>query len=449
MGQRVEKEVIRNADTTKTLYVHDASGNIMAIYTLRNNDTLKLNEVPLYGSSRLGVWNANKVLRIDSVLHETEIEEQDPQDPATEGVTYIAAGEKQYELSNHLGNVLATVSDRKIPYYVSGALDHYKAEQITGNEYYAFGMTMPQRTFQEGYRFGFGGGEKINEIYSKDNYVDLGERGVDVRLGRLNWRIDPLAKNFPSESNYTYAGNNPIIFTDYEGKKKTYYIVTLHNDGKVTVQTKVDHKDVRLKYYNAYGGATKFYSADVSQTIVQTENGKILHESNESFSRSKQNYFVQKGLNVLDRAGITDGKQAFGYDIKNSGGMESAAAMEIKGNADIVESLDLEGMSMPNGIGKGLTKAIDKLLEVKNAHNVLKGLPKIGVNRDVKAFADVNSKSFEVSEKIVEAVEFGKKEFGKKDEPTDSCTYCHKVGTEQEMKSDDRHFEIVKIKPKQ
>jgi RHS repeat-associated protein len=219
MGQRVEKEVIRNADTTKTLYVHDASGNIMSVYTLRNGDSLKLNDVPIYGSSRLGVWNANKLLRIDSVLHDTEIQAQDPQDPATVDVSYHSAGEKQYELSNHLGNVLATVSDRKIPYYVSGALDHYQAEQLTGNDYYSFGMLMPDRSFSTGYRFGFNGQEKDEEFSGEGNHTTAMFWEYDTRLGR-RWNQDPIIKS--DQSGFVCFSNNPIVFIDPNGNTDYY-----------------------------------------------------------------------------------------------------------------------------------------------------------------------------------------------------------------------------------
>ncbi|MBX2910226.1 MAG: hypothetical protein KF706_11405 [Chitinophagales bacterium] len=219
MGQRVEKEVIRNADTTKTLYVHDASGNIMAVYTLRNGDSLKLNDVPIYGSSRLGVWNANKLLRIDSVLHDTEIQAQDPQDPTTEGVTYIKAGEKQYSLSNHLDNVLATVSDRKIPVYDGGVLNHYQAEQITGNEYFAFGSLMPQRQFSiGGFRWSFNGKEFDIDINGRRNHYDYGFRILNTDLGKF-LSVDPLFHSYPWLSTYQFAENSPIQFVDIDGRE--------------------------------------------------------------------------------------------------------------------------------------------------------------------------------------------------------------------------------------
>jgi len=58
-------------------------------------------------------------------------------------------GKKRYELENHLGNVLATVSDRKIA-NPSGScsantvctVGYFTADVITAQDYYPFGMEM-------------------------------------------------------------------------------------------------------------------------------------------------------------------------------------------------------------------------------------------------------------------------------------------------------------------
>ena len=68
--------------------------------------TLQLAEWHIYGSSRAGIYKANKPL--------AEVEED-----VITAVTYQTRvkfrfnGKKQYELSNHLGNVLVTISDRR------------------------------------------------------------------------------------------------------------------------------------------------------------------------------------------------------------------------------------------------------------------------------------------------------------------------------------------------
>ena len=59
-------------------------------------------------------------------------------------------GKKQYELSNHLGNVLATITDKKIGVSLasdSSLIDHYEADVKTAQDYYPFGMVMPGRMF--------------------------------------------------------------------------------------------------------------------------------------------------------------------------------------------------------------------------------------------------------------------------------------------------------------
>lgn len=79
-------------------------------------------------------------------------------------------------------------------------------------------MPMPGRSYtSESYRFGFNGGEKINTVYGSGNYVDLGERGVDTRLGRLNWKIDRFEKDFAFQSPYVFAGNSVIMAVDING----------------------------------------------------------------------------------------------------------------------------------------------------------------------------------------------------------------------------------------
>ncbi|XZF15207.1 polymorphic toxin type 43 domain-containing protein [Chitinophagaceae bacterium MMS25-I14] len=60
-------------------------------------------------------------------------------------------GQRQYELTNHLGNVMATVSDKRFDkdYNNDGRRDAYKAEIRTAYDYYPFGMLMPGRFVQD------------------------------------------------------------------------------------------------------------------------------------------------------------------------------------------------------------------------------------------------------------------------------------------------------------
>jgi hypothetical protein len=132
-----------------TFYVRDASGNVMATYK-RNfdnisgyKDHLKIQEFSLYGSKRLGIKNIPS-LEVSSAPF--TISSIDAASGRFVGRNYTAAatqaaafadrasrtlGLKNFELSNHLGNVLTTVSDKK------------KVEANTAGKSYEFGFESP------------------------------------------------------------------------------------------------------------------------------------------------------------------------------------------------------------------------------------------------------------------------------------------------------------------
>lgn len=140
LDRRVAKLVYTNIDKTTinwTYYSYDASGNVLATYnrtraltytdaTYNNyNDSYSLSDHLIYGASRLGqemeqVAMVNQNFRQLNTLSkdvETAVSWQ-----AVSGgfalqapdYTVRLVGDKRYELSNHLGNVLEVISDRKL-----------------------------------------------------------------------------------------------------------------------------------------------------------------------------------------------------------------------------------------------------------------------------------------------------------------------------------------------
>ena len=108
-------------------------------------------EVPLNGSSRIGLQRFPDRASIDI---------NGAVSSSTSGVVYNRSrGEKLFEFSNHLGNVLTTVSDQKIGIAdVSNvdALAFYEANIVSANDYYPFGLQMPLRNYNSPkYRYGF------------------------------------------------------------------------------------------------------------------------------------------------------------------------------------------------------------------------------------------------------------------------------------------------------
>jgi len=157
--------------------------------------------------------------------------------------TNLPIGLKQYELTNHLGNVLSTISDFKIPVDIgnNGSTDYFTATVISQQSYYPFGMLMPERQFSVtngNYRFGFNGKENDNEVKGIGNQQDYGMRIYDPRLGKF-LSVDPLASEFAWNSPYSYAENGPIWATDLDG-----------GESKVIIYRETDKEPVLVKTIN-------------------------------------------------------------------------------------------------------------------------------------------------------------------------------------------------------
>jgi len=241
MGNRVEKRVLL-ADTTYSLtrYIRDATGNVMAIY----QDTT-LTEQPFYGSSRLGEYRGGVAVGMRKL------------------------GRKNYELSNHLGNVLAVVSDK-----VGMQNDSVWATVASTSDYFPFGLTMKGRSWSDttGYksRYGFNGQEEDNEIAGSGNHLDFLFRGYDPRTGRF-WSVDPLAADYPWNSTYAFAENRPIDGIDLEGKEWSEATNKGHTTISVNVNLSSD-PSLSKSQVNAYKDAI---SNQLNSTLDKSSGGTI------------------------------------------------------------------------------------------------------------------------------------------------------------------------------
>ncbi|MFH6996033.1 thrombospondin type 3 repeat-containing protein [Flavobacterium sp. FlaQc-48] len=125
---------------------------------------------------------------------------------------YRFVGDKQYELSNHLGNVLSVVSDRKL---LDG--NTFYPDVLSYSDYYPFGMQVPTRHGQsDSYRYGFQGQEMDNELKGEGNSLNYTFRMHDPRIGRF-FAIDPLASKYPWNSSYAFSENRVMDGIELEG----------------------------------------------------------------------------------------------------------------------------------------------------------------------------------------------------------------------------------------
>jgi RHS repeat-associated protein len=224
-------------------------------------------------------------------------------------------GIKEYELSDHLGNVSVVILDRK--YYS----DYFFLPAFRSmTDYYPFGYPIASRTFSiEPYRYGFNGQEGDGEIYGdKLNYA-FQYRMYDARIGRF-WSVDPLKSDYPWNSTYAFAENRVIDGIELEGlewqpvdnkgqnvskdapniadfKWVGYDILTDKKTGKKTYKTKEGTV--------ANGIVLKLETNNKSQFVVTSNVFSVDANKNpiKTSQSSSEKYLIYAFLNI----GVTEG----------------------------------------------------------------------------------------------------------------------------------------------
>jgi RHS repeat-associated protein len=206
-NNRIAKHVYTSDDIwiNSEYYVHDAQGNLMATYRLEASSgsglSYELTERHIYGSSSIGI-NTTPVEMIGATTQEENWEH--------------ILGDKRYNGSNHLGNVLSVFTDKKIPLDTdnNGIIDGYLPQVISANDYAPFGSRLAERTFnKELYPNSFNGKREAAEL---DGEQDYGERDYNPKEREFD-KTDPFKAIYTPISPYSYGLNNPILNIDVEG----------------------------------------------------------------------------------------------------------------------------------------------------------------------------------------------------------------------------------------
>jgi len=257
---------------------------------------------PIYGSSRLGIMNKEVVFNLNGGLVSK---------------SNSTIGIKEYELSDHLGNVSVVILDRKI---FDG--DKFAATSISRTDYYPFGYPIASRSFSlDQYRYGFNGQEGDNEIYGdKLNYA-FQYRMYDARIGRF-WSVDPLRFDYPWNSTYAFAENRVIDGIDLEGLE----FISVNNSGI----NPTDHKNENGTYSFSLGtmnfenismiefDGTNYF--DLNQHVYYSENGwtstgpesdRITQWPNRPLFENMWNYLPSTSINAPNLIG---GKVKWNFD---------------------------------------------------------------------------------------------------------------------------------------
>jgi RHS repeat-associated protein len=214
-----------------------------------------------------------------------------------------------YELTNHLGNVLAVLTDRKLPAsQVAGAASFYRADAVNVTDYYAFGQAITERTYNAAaYKYGYNGKEKDNDMYGEGNAYDFGARINDVRLGR--WlSLDPLAKKYPSWSPYNSMGDNPIVYVDEDGRDiilkntKGEVVATITKSGAVIAKGQENSRIV-TSYLEAKAYFENNTTDKTFSYLEQNSRSLIIQEIAPDVIPSNGGVYEQPGFDFMDANG--------------------------------------------------------------------------------------------------------------------------------------------------
>lgn len=360
-GNRISKVVEHSGTSSKdyTWYVRDAQGNVMSTYgasgavsgTGYDALSLTINERYLYGSSRLGYYPFG-----------TSVDGGPGDMSFLSGATYNR-GFKQYELTNHLGNVISTISDKKIEVKVGGVLAHYDPDIISANDYYPFGMLSRVSLSSTGnnYRYGFNGKENDWETKGWQNQLDYGERIYDPRAGRF-LSLDPLQKRFPGWSPYSSFIDNPILFIDPKGQGGilTNYRV-INNNGSLEI-----HADL---VFNVY------FVADPS--VVTTE----------AVRQALSDHGYREGVTKMIGNGRLIGYNTGRLDTKDHG-QTAVVLVDVKVNVHVVSSDEAKSCI------ENETNAANNYLFVNQSKIKGDALLNFGVNQGSFSLEALQSKEF-------------------------------------------------------
>ena len=154
------------------------------------------------------------------------------------------------------------------------------------------------------YRFGFNGMHKDNEMQGIGNSLDFGARIYDSRLGRF-LSLDPLSAKFPSESNFIFAGNSPIVLIDQDGRFK----IPIHK--QITLYALMN-----AKFVPSYTARLDIVTGNTVKSDVLGAMKDLHFDGRKNYSEISESW---KNLNIA----INDLSNDFGWGNRSLGGPDA------------------------------------------------------------------------------------------------------------------------------
>ena len=199
------------------------------------------------------------------------------------GTSYSA----QYYLKDHLGSVRVVLDQ--------------SGNRTQSQDYYAYGLSMPTRSYFGSTKEGFTG--KETDLETGLQY--FGARYYMPHLGR--WMaIDPLAEKEPDKSPYNYVGNDPVSYLDPDGKFRIdAYFASKYPALARVVQYYLPQVEHNPRVLNALSGVSGFSTQQIAQHFqfgqgpwisVQRDNEPSSIQFSEVFSDAGSSNGIEEGL---------------------------------------------------------------------------------------------------------------------------------------------------------
>ncbi len=269
-----------NSVHVDTLRITNGSLEVSGIYDLiylgydeipcaDENSNVFLTEWHIYGSEAQGRIG---IVRPNNVVYSTELNDyfSDSLNPSGTFSREVGIkGGKSYAIKDHLGSERVVISDVKEPSLFGSK---FYTNNISVSNYYPFGSLISDISrSSEAYPYGYNGKENDNEIAGKNNTIDYGARTYASRLARF-FSTDPLKSKFPNQSSYIYAGNNPILYIDVDGKFKTRADVMLRQAEESYLKGDISADELKSHYQGNFDGAMLGLSSKYSNKLQPADD---------------------------------------------------------------------------------------------------------------------------------------------------------------------------------
>jgi RHS repeat-associated protein len=338
--------------------------------------------------------------------------------PTAEGFYSFAENRYIYQYKDHLGNARLSYAKK-----ADGSL-----EITDKNDYYPFGLnhiggSKSKLGSYNNYKYN---GKELQET----GMYDYGARFYMPDIGR--WGVvDPLAEKYTRMSPYTYAGNNPAIFVDYDGRdygvhidlkagtitiKATYYAVASDmtslngaiktwNDtnGKYNyVYRGADGKDISLKVNFQLSSSTVTRGEgesryDALNRVLNSDKsgeGNTYKVNNDTDFEKNEKGYTQDGKSITVKKSESDSKKGTGaHEIGHTLNILDGVGVMNSDNSSSINSQHInEILSVIGGTPQNPTKSTPRDNHSATIHLENNNLE---TNEDYKNFKNGKTKSAE------------------------------------------------------